>query len=130
MIKTLVATSAALLVSGSVCHAQSRPISDAERSLITSSYGQLLKDAGSAQYRMQPIPLTDNQKGGKFVYCFQVNAKNSYGGYAGYTTVIGVVTRLSGRITSFRYDGNSDDDVRSYPGSTADMCRAFGYSFS
>jgi hypothetical protein len=130
MIKSLIATSAALLVSGNICHAQSRAISDMERSLITSSYGQLLKDAGSAQYRMQPIPLSDNQKGGMFVYCFEVNAKNSYGGYAGYKTIIGMVTRLNGKITSFRYDGNSDDDVRSYPGSTADMCRAFGYSLS
>jgi hypothetical protein len=130
MIKSLIATSAALLVSGSICHAQSRAISDIERSLITNSYGQLLKDAGSAQYRMQPIPVSDNQKGGMFVYCFQVNAKNSYGGYAGYKTIIGMVTRLNGKIMSFRYDGNSDDDVRSYSGSTADTCRAFGYLLS
>jgi hypothetical protein len=130
MIKLLITASAALLVSGNICHAQSRAISNIERSLITNSYGQLLKDAGSAQYRMQPIPLSDNQKGGMFVYCFEVNAKNSYGAYAGYKTIIGMVTRLNGKILSFRYDGNSDDDVRSYSGSTADTCRAFGYSLS
>jgi hypothetical protein len=130
MIKTLVATSAALLVSGGICHAQSRPISDAERSLITNIYGHLLKDAGSAQYRMQPIPLTDNQTGGNFVYCFEVNARNSYGGYTGYKIVIGKVARSKGKITSFSYDANSEDDARLVPGMTADTCRAFGYSFS
>ena len=130
MVKTLIATCAFVLVGGSICHAQTRPITNGERSLITSSYGHLLKDARSAQYRMQPIPLTDNQKGGKFVYCFEVNAKNSYGGYAGYKIVIGKVVRSNGKIISFSYDGNSDDDARSIPGATADMCRAFGYSFS
>ena len=74
MVKTLMTTCAFILVSGNICHAQTRPISNGERSLITSSYGHLLKDARSAQYRMQPIPLIDNQKGGKFVYCFEVNA--------------------------------------------------------
>jgi hypothetical protein len=130
MIKSLVITSAITLVSGSTCQAQSRPISDTERSLITSSYGHLLKDTGSAQYRMQPIPLTDNQKGGIFVYCFEVNARNSYGGYTGYQIVIGKVTRLKGKIMSFSYDANSEDDARLVPGMTADTCRAFGYSFS
>ena len=129
MIKRLIATCTFVLVSGSICHAQTRPISNGERSLITGSYERLLKDAGSAQYRMQPIPLADNQKGGKFVYCFEVNAKNSYGGYTGYKTVIGKVARSDGRIMSFSYDGDSDDDARSFPGATADMCRAFGYSF-
>ena len=130
MVKTLMTTCAFVLVSGSICHAQTRPISNGERSLITNSYGHQLKDAASAQYRMQPIPLTDNQKDGKSVYCFQVNAKNSYGGYTGYKTVIGKVARSNGKIISFSYDGNSDDDARSIPGATADMCRAFGYSFS
>ncbi len=129
MITTRLATCAFVLTIGSTCHAQTRPISNGERSLITSSYGQLLKDAGSAQYRMQPIPLSDNQKDGKSVYCFEVNAKNSYGGYTGYKTVIGRVARLNGKIVSFSYDGSSDDDARSIPGATADMCRAFGYSF-
>ena len=129
MIKRLIATCSFLLVSGSICHGQTRPISNGERSLITGYYARLLKDAGSAQYRMQPIPLTDNQKGGQFVYCFEVNAKNSYGGYTGFKTVIGKVARSEGKIMSFSYDGDSDDDVRSFPGATADMCRAFGYSF-
>jgi hypothetical protein len=130
MVKTLIATCAFVLVGGGICHAQTRPITNGERSLITSSYGNLLKDAGSAQYRMQPIPLSNNQKDGKTVYCFEVNAKNSYGGYAGYKIVIGKVVRSNGKIISFSYDGNSDDDARSIPGATADMCRAFGYSFS
>jgi hypothetical protein len=129
MIKTVVATCAFVLTSGSICHAQTRQISNVERSLITSSYGHTLKDADSAQYKMQPIPLTDNQKDGRTVYCFEVNAKNSYGGYAGYKTVIGRITRVNGKITSYSYDGSSDDDARSIPSATADMCRAFGYSF-
>ncbi len=130
MIKTLVAASAIILLNGSICQAQNRPITDTERSLITSSYGRLLKDGGSAQYRMQPIPLNDNQKGGMFVYCFEVNARNSYGGYTGYQVVIGKVARSKGKIMSFSYDANSEDDPRTLPSMTADTCRAFGYSFS
>ena len=127
MIKTAIAMTAVVLSVGP-CYSQSRPISSAEKTLIVTTYGSRLKDAGSAQYRMQPIPLADNQKGGKTIYCFQVNARNSYGGYTGYKTVIGRVSRTSGKVTSYAYDGSSDDDTRSLPGATADMCRAFGYS--
>lgn len=127
MIKTAIGVCIVVLF-GSPCHAQTRPISSGERALITSSYGYQLKDAASAQYRMQPIPLADNQKDGRSVYCFEVNAKNSYGGYTGYKTIIGKVTRSNGNVISFVYDGNSDDDSRSLPGATANMCRAFGYS--
>ena len=127
MIKTAIAISAVVL-SVSPSYAQSRPISSVEKTLITTTYGNQLKDAGSAQYRMQPIPLADNQKDGKTVYCFEVNAKNSYGGYTGYKVVIGRVSRMSGKVTSYTYDGNSGDDARSLPGATADMCRVFGYS--
>lgn len=118
----------AVVLSVAPCYAQSRPISGVEKTLITTTYGNQLKDAGSAQYRMQPIPLADNQKDGKTVYCFEVNAKNSYGGYTGYKVVIGRVSRVSGKVTSYTYDGNSSDDARSFPGATADMCRVFGYS--
>lgn len=125
MRKTFIAACVLVLVGTSICHARNRPISKDEHVLITDSYGRKLKDAASAQYRMQPIPLVDNQKDGTTIYCFEVNAKNSYGGYAGYKAVLGRVARLKGKIVSF----NADDDRGSIPGSTADMCRAFGYSF-
>lgn len=124
MTKILLAACALVVAGGGICHAQTRPISNAERALITNSYGRLLKDAGSAQFKMPPIPLADNQTNGTTIYCFEVNAKNSYGGYAGYKAVLGRVTRSKGKIASF----NADDDRASVPGSTADLCRAFGYS--
>jgi hypothetical protein len=123
--RTLLAASVVVIGGTSTCHAQSRPISKGEHALITDSYGRMLKDAASAQYRMQPIPLADNQTDGKTVYCFEVNAKNTYGGYTGYRAVIGRVARSKGKIVSF----SADDDRGSLPGSTAEICRAFGYSF-
>ena len=87
MRKTLIAAGVLTLIGPNICHAQTRPISKVEHALITDSYGRVLKDAASAQYRMQPIPLADNQKDGTTIYCFEVNAKNSYGGYAGYKAV-------------------------------------------
>lgn len=101
MWKTLIAAGVLTLIGPNICHAQTRPISKGEHALIADSYGRVLKDAASAQYRMQPIPLADNQKDGTTIYCFEVNAKNSYGGYAGYKAVLGRVTRLKGKIASF-----------------------------
>jgi len=102
MTKTLLTACALVLAGGSICHAQTRPISNAERAVITSSYGRLLKDAGSAQFKMQPIPLANNQTNGTTIYCFEVNAKNSYGGYAGFKAVIGRVARSNGKTACFQ----------------------------
>jgi hypothetical protein len=126
MIKTCVAASVLAILGTEFCHAQSRPIASGERVVITGTYGAQLKDAPSALYKMPPIPSTDPSSGRGHAYCFEVNAKNSYGGFTGYKVVIGKVIRSAGKVTSFTHLGSSDDDVRSLPGATADMCRAMG----
>jgi hypothetical protein len=130
MIKTCLAASLFAILGTEFCHAQSRPITPAERVLITSTYGAQLKDAPSALYKMPPIPSADPSQGGGHTYCFEVNAKNSYGGFTGYKVIIGKVIRSAGKVTSFTYLGSSDDDARSLPGATADMCRALGAAIS
>ena len=51
-------------------------------------------------------------KGHESGYCFQVNAKNSYGGYIGFKTIAGVVKQRSGKIVGYRYTSGVRD-VRS-----------------
>jgi hypothetical protein len=118
----------ALVGAGSITtgHAETRPLTDAEKKIITSAHGSDLKDPQSAQYRWADLIIEPSAKGAEFAYCFQVNAKNSYGGYTGFRTIGGKVTHHNGKILSYSYLSGGNEN----PAMTADnICRAFGYTF-
>jgi len=124
-------TTIAILLAGafvSPCFAQTRPLTAAEKKIVTSSYGRNLKDPGAAQYRLPSLVIEPSVKGDEMGYCFQVNGKNSYGAYTGFRTIAGKVKRRNGSIVSFSYAAGSRDDAI-MADTTAEICRIIGYSF-
>lgn len=84
----------ALLATTAVCEA--RELTSQEKTILAKGFSQGLKDPQSAQFRWLPW-----QHDGKSatVYCGMVNAKNSYGGYTGFTPFQGIVLTKAGKIT-------------------------------
>ena len=111
------------------CLAQTRPLTSAEKATISAKYGAGLKAPLSAQYKWHQVPLADSVKGGQVGYCFEVNAKNSYGGYTGYKLIMGTLRRSNGRVVAFDYVMGNIDDTPELLSATADLCKGFGISF-
>jgi hypothetical protein len=82
--------------------AQARELSPKEKGIIEDVTKQQLKDPESARFFWQ------DYKGGE-IYCAHVNAKNSYGGYAGKSLLIaGVKTSSNGEIISAEVTTHND----------------------
>lgn len=109
-------------------YSQSRSLAVAEQKIIAGSYGRILKDPASAQYHWPMLPTKDASKP-EIAYCFQVNAKNSYGAYTGFKLIIGKVRQVGGKVTNFEYAAGNLDDTPELAQTTVDMCRIFGITF-
>jgi hypothetical protein len=106
--------------------ARDRTITISEQKLISDAFGKQLKDPGSAQYKWPALPKSDKNKQQRLGYCFEVNAKNSFGGYVGFKPIVGIVTEQNGRIISFEYTtGLSDSDPMMISLNNR-MCEALG----
>ncbi|WP_143271686.1 hypothetical protein [Bradyrhizobium mercantei] len=119
----------ALMGAGSVgvCRAETRPLADGEKKIISDSYGADLKDPVSAQYRWSDLVIDPAAKGNEVGYCFRVNAKNSYGGYTGFRTIAGTVKRNHGKVVSYSYKAGTSEDA--ILGDLAErICRVWGYN--
>jgi hypothetical protein len=127
----LLKTAAAVAITAIVTissQSEARPLTDIEKRIIISTYGASLKDPASAQYRWAPLFTDQPVKGDELAYCFQINGKNSYGGYTGFRTIAGKVTRRNGVVVRFSYVAGSRDDAI-IADATNEICRAFGYMF-
>lgn len=62
--------------------------SDADLSAIAVAMDEVLKDATSA--RLKDVVLVSGDTPGAYMVCGKVNAKNSYGAYAGYEPFMGM----------------------------------------
>lgn len=83
--------------------ATARELLPKEKALIEGVTKQRLKDPDSAKFYWQ------DYKGGT-IYCAHVNAKNSYGGYAGKSLLIaGVKTNAEGEIVSAEVTTHNDN---------------------
>lgn len=91
--------SAALLAASAATAAETklydpRDLSDPEKQIVRAAVEDVLKDAETARFRWLPF-------NGYSSYCGEVNAKNSYGGYAGYSKyMVNVDLDSSGKIVS------------------------------
>ena len=95
--------------------AAARELSPKEKGVIEQATKQQLKDPDSAKFYWQ------DYKGGD-VYCAHVNAKNSYGGFAGKALLlVGVKTDSKGNITSADVSIRSDNMMDK-------ICTKRGYS--
>lgn len=124
----LVLVAAGVMLTGE-CAAQSRDLTATEKKVIATAYGRLLKDPHSAQYQWPQIPVKPQTQNAQTAYCFQVNAKNSYGGYTGFKRIIGKVRQSAGKIVAFDYVAGHLDDTPALIQTTVDMCRIFGIRF-
>ncbi len=91
-------------------HAQTRKLTAQEQRLISERLGARLKDPLSAQYRWPAIRLGAAESHPRLPYCFSVNAKNAYGGYVGFRTIVGIVTQSAGKIVGFEYTIGLNDE--------------------
>ncbi len=69
--------------------ASSSPLTPQEQAEVRRAVGLKLKDAESARYQL-PTPIGTDKV---IVFCGQVNAKNSYGGYSGFTQFFSLLER-------------------------------------
>jgi hypothetical protein len=83
-----------------------RPLSTAETKLIQAAVADKLIDPSSPMFKMYPL----SAKGDK--YCGEVNAKNRFGGYTGYTVFTIFIDRdAKGKVTGVFHpsiDGKDD----------------------
>jgi hypothetical protein len=91
-------------------HAQARNLTSQEQRLISARLGARLKDPLSAQYRWPAIRLGAAESHARLPYCFSVNAKNAYGGYVGFRTIVGIITQSAGKIVGFEYTTGLSDE--------------------
>lgn len=103
--------------------AQRRPLSPAEQKVVSDSISTGLKDPGSAQFKFPPIAMIRTKNNG-IAYCVLINAKNSYGGYVGFSYAYMIVFTDSADhvnevhlISLASPDDNADER----------FCRAYGY---
>jgi hypothetical protein len=127
LLKTTAAVAITAIVTVS-SQSEARPLTDMEKRIIMSTYGASLKDPASAQYRWAPLVTDQPVKGNELAYCFQINGRNSYGGYTGFRTIAGKVTRRNGAVVGYSYVAGSRDDAI-IADATNEICRAFGYMF-
>lgn len=80
-----------------------RDLTPQEKGIIEAAAKQQMKDPDSAKFFWQDYKGSD-------IYCAHVNAKNSYGGYAGKALLlVGVKTNKRGQITSAETTIRSDN---------------------
>lgn len=125
MLRTTLSLVVIATIPGGSSYAQQRPLTVAEKRIITSAYESRLKDPPSAQYRW---PNLIKAQADAPDYCFQVNAKNSYGGYVGFQTVLGSVTQRNGTIVSYRYKMGAESSS-TLNDTASEFCAIGGYRF-
>lgn len=125
MPRTIFALVVIATIPGGTSYAQQRQLTDAEKKVITSTYESRLKDPLSAQYRG---PSLIKAHADAPDYCFQVNAKNSYGGYAGFQTVLGSVTQRNGTVVGYRYKMGAESSPMMND-TAREFCAIGGYKF-
>ncbi|GMO20737.1 hypothetical protein [Bradyrhizobium ottawaense] len=125
MLRTTIALVVIATIPAGTSSAQQRPLTDAEKKIITSTYGSRLRDPQSAQYRW---PNLIKAQADAPDYCFQVNAKNSYGGYVGFQTVLGSVTQQNGTIVGYRYKMGAESSSMMID-TASEFCAIGGYKF-
>lgn len=118
-----VAATAALSLSSTAAVAlPSKPLTAANKVQITKAVKQLLKDPDSARFRWPGV-----QEWG--LYCGWVNAKNSYGGYAGFEPFmvmggVGSGPKADGTFTVYKAEIGGGDGI------VEKMCSQHGFDMS
>jgi hypothetical protein len=73
-----------------------RELNHAEKIALAKSLSAGLKDPSATQFRWAKVNKTHSD--GRYDYCGQLNAKNSYGGYVGYRPFLATIYFNSGKV--------------------------------
>jgi hypothetical protein len=109
-----------------ISSAQARQLTGSEKAAVEEAVKGQLKDPFSAKFKW-PDYINEESR----IYCGYVNAKNSYGGYIGYTMFYVFIARpegtISGKTEAVLMElGDSDpNSVKSQLVET--MCTSYGY---
>lgn len=98
-----------------------RELTPDEKSAIATIVADSMKDPDSTRIKWMPVVL--RRRDGITDYCGLVNARNSYGGYTGYSRFYGqLIADADGRFTRMvlRAVGTPDFDLET-------LCAAYGY---
>ena|SRR5258705_1484062 len=128
MIRVKVVLVAVAIAIAGPSYAQDRPLTDIEKKVVAGTYGERLKDQLSAQFRWHNLIESSSAKSDELIYCFQVNAKNSYGAYVGFKTIFGTVTQRNGTIVGYRYILGAESNPIMNDTAT-EFCDVAGYKF-
>jgi hypothetical protein len=109
--------------------AATRQLTPSEKQLISTSFGRALKDPQSAQYNFPPVVLVELNKNREMPFCFRLNAKNAFGGYVGYKTILATLTIRNRQIVAFDYVKGLNDETPELAATTRDLCALFGFHF-
>jgi hypothetical protein len=109
-------------------YASERPLTVAEKKIIADAYGKRLKDPASAQYRWHSLIESTSSKPDQMVYCFQINAKNSYGAFVGFQTVLGKVAHRNGAVVGYSYEMGAESNPIMND-SASEFCEISRYRF-
>lgn len=116
MTKRVLLVLGVMLATTVVCDAAQR-LSVKQRAALEGAVTENLKDPSSAKFRK--IELVDSKeanKPGEGIYCGEVNAKNSYGGYTGYMPFIAAVLGDGAFAMNVAHDADSIVVVRTLCG--------------
>lgn len=104
--------------------AHARDLTPSEQKVITDDTTKNFKDPSSAQFRWTPIKDSAVEFDSQF-YCGQVNAKNSYGAYVGFTPFLTMLFTKNGKVVVAGLVGvGSPGD--SEEAATIQMCTKYG----
>ena len=119
---------AAAIATAGPSYARDRPLTEIEKKIVASTYGERLKDPLSAQFRWHSVIKSPSAKSDELIYCFQVNTKNSFGGYVGFQTIFGTVTQRNGTIVGYHYKlGAQSNPIMN--DTATEFCEVAGYKF-
>ena len=113
-IMRLVFALAGLVLFSSVAIAQAAP--ELDEKLLQAAFQGELKDADSAKFRA--LRYKPEKEAGVWAMCGEVNAKNSYGGYAGFAPFLALVLKKEQGPLTYVPMGTGD--------AVGDVCTAAG----
>lgn len=104
--------------------------------LAEAEVSAILKDGDSAKFNsVEVFPQYGRLKDGRqivsnhYVVCGQVNAKNSYGGYTGFTRFVASVTTNNKKANhAFMLDSTDTTVRKTYDSVYADACRSVEFA--
>lgn len=115
---------ACVFVFNAQASSKSRDLTPEEKAYVEKAVKATLKDPDSAQFKHTKLVLSSD--GVVDPYCGMVNAKNSFGGYSGYSVFfVGITNNKDGKRVAIYLGPQEESDVAQQ--SIIEVCAKQGY---